>query len=300
MTDSAWGLDSAWAGDRDRAQVSPEHDPDNESFPFQSDFPPNPQQRGTVLAFLSGEECDLYSEHNVRFWMNSGTAPHDSRTFGNILKHLEELFPGTSRKTSIMKFLAHVVRIEYHTESIVRLSGFCDVVRWFGPFREIVYNQKKTCVCLCNLELLMTESQVLVSKQKMSWFAGHMSSAAAEEKLRGQPSGTYLVRFSESERKTGSFALSINVADGGGTEHVTIQGDPKMVNSEVAAKRDDPNLWLQYCADSDGRTYPSLPVLMNKRLMEDSFHDDHEDTACETACPDLPLNAIFRPYRNNS
>ncbi|CAM9950186.1 unnamed protein product [Lampetra fluviatilis] len=237
-----------WQGDVTRLEVSPEHDPDNEHFSFQNDYPPNPQQRGTMLD---------------------------------------------------------------HTESIVRLSSFCDLVRWFGPFREIVYNQKKTCVCLCNLELLMTESQVLVSKQKMrygqrkehtdrSWFAGHMSSAAAEEKLRGQPSGTYLVRFSESERETGSFALSINVADGGGTEHVTIQGDPKMVNSEVAAKRDDPNLWLQYCADSDGRTYPSLPVLMNKRLMEDSFHDDHEDTACETACPDLPLNAIFKAYKNKT
>ncbi|XP_067675971.1 uncharacterized protein [Haliotis asinina] len=226
------------------------------------------------------------------FWYSISSDSCCERVWTDFQQKLKAKFPQDpvfkGGKARIMPLLKSLLGVN---ESLakVHIKAFLRMIKFIGPFRA----EQDRCVVLKQLEDLLEHSFIKDprnKKQKISWFAGPMSRTDAETKLEGRPSGTFLIRSSETENEEGSFALSLVMADET-ISHFLIEGHPS-----EAIHSNPFSLMLTF---RDER-YSSLPHLVNNFLFKEEIsEEDGEENAtrCSKVCPGLPYNNIINGYK---
>jgi len=138
--------------------------------------------------------------------------PNESKTFlenqpiGTFLMRFSGSRPGSFVIDYVLKLnQVRSVRLTSHTG-----GGFAVLITTPGSQTEKIFKSLQ--------EVIETYSNTLFTRpfsstlSQKSWFFGDITAEEAESLLRGQPTGTFLIRF--SKKKPGSFAASFVAADG--------------------------------------------------------------------------------------
>ncbi|XP_071113697.1 uncharacterized protein [Haliotis cracherodii] len=226
------------------------------------------------------------------FWYTIRSDTCCERVWTDFYEKLKATFPQDpvlrGGKARVMPFMKSLLGVSESLDK-VNIQAFLTVIKFIGPFRA----EDDRCVVLKQLEDLVQHSlikDIRDKKKKSCWFAGQLKTEDAENKLKGKPPGTFLIRMSGSESESGSFSLSLVMKDDT-ISHFLIEGNPS------AAINSNPfNLNLTF----RDRSFSSLPELVNNFLLteEISGEDDEEiATRCSRVCPDLPYNQIINGYK---
>ncbi|XP_046553800.1 uncharacterized protein LOC124263253 [Haliotis rubra] len=157
----------------------------------------------------------LLCSHSKDFWYSIRSDTCCERVWSDFHDKLKATFPQDPAfkggKARIMPLLKSLLGVNESLEK-VHIKSFLRVIKFIGPFRA----EQDRCVVLKQLEDLLEHSFIKDPKnrkQKISWFAGPLSRKDADAKLKERPTGTFLIRLSETQSEEGSFSLALVMAD---------------------------------------------------------------------------------------
>ncbi|XP_028402862.1 uncharacterized protein LOC114525659 [Dendronephthya gigantea] len=218
----------------------------------------------------------FHTSESDHFWRSIPPIPKATtkewRKFEELLK---KEFKEESQKSQIMRFICYVLKIEPYEErhnKYVHDRDFANLVAWFGPIKTgndgLFYKIA---------DLMKKSTTYKTNTGPHSFFAGYMTKEDADQLIgNAEKVGTYLIRFSSTYADTGSFVVCLKSDTG--PEHVLLQGNPETGK-------------ISY----DGKDYDDLVQLWRRGLCMGKVSQDRK-TSCTTICPNLPLNAMFKPY----
>lgn len=254
------------------------------------------------------DECSLIasklpSQESIEFWKSIPRKGLDDsgchiKFFEKFITSMKEFSKAEEllKDSKVLNLLKTLLKVSLADETaVVEYKNFARLVKYLGPVR------KKECVLLEQIHNIKESSVVKDKKrkEKLCWFAGEMTRDDAENILKTQLCGTYLVRMSQTT--VGAFVISVKHEDN--VEHVEMLSD--FINA-VNTDPYDARLIL------NGRTYASVAKAVNSLKTQpliiaeeaDEEEDDVEEGArgsvdvfCKYCCPNLPLNGVISGYR---
>ncbi|XP_046859205.1 uncharacterized protein LOC124452660 isoform X2 [Xenia sp. Carnegie-2017] len=117
-----------------------------------------------------------------------------------------------------MYFFVHHIFTE-RDKKYVHDQDFANLIAWFGPVKSGEDG------LFAKIAKLAKGSITPKENRPHSFFAGYMSKDKADEIINKQTEvGTFLIRFSSTNAKTGSFVVCLKTD--GNTEHIELQDIP--------------------------------------------------------------------------
>ena len=219
---------------------------------------------------------DFHSTESTNFWKKIPPKP-GSRTkeWREMEEKLKSDFSKESRQSQIMRFICYVLKIEPYEErhnKYVHEEDFANLVAWFGPIKS-----GKDGLFSKITQLMKYSVDYKENSGPHSFFAGYMTKDEADKVIGDQEQvGSFLIRFSSSFASNGSFAVCLKTENG--PEHHLLEGNPETGKISF-----------------HGKDYDDLITLYRKGLCTGGVSENRR-TSCTTTCPNLPLNAMFKPY----
>lgn len=247
------------------------------------------------LKAICREECQecsvirgsiIRSPESADFWKSIKTGPSEDGCHRKFMSHFLEALDDyasdpwiNDKKTiALMKQLLRVDPSDMTAR--VAYSQFARLVLYFGPIR------KNDCIMIKQIHSIVQKSPVFTNKNRtetVSWFAGDMDRESAESLLKTQPSGTYLVRMSQTT--PGCFAVSVTSGDM--IHHFAIEAD---IETALGSCPYNANLRLHTLL------YPTLLEAVLSLRSRALVTEDGLEIMCRKCCPNLPIHSIVSGY----
>ncbi|XP_046859201.1 uncharacterized protein LOC124452658 isoform X2 [Xenia sp. Carnegie-2017] len=226
-------------------------------------------------AYQGFSTVDFHSEESREFWNKIRPQSQSKlKEWRKMRALLERDFAKECAQSQVLRFICYVLKIypfEERDKKYVHDQDFANLVAWFGPVKSGKDG------LFAKIKKLAKESITYKENGPHSFFAGYMTEDKADEIINKQTEvGTFLIRFSSTNARTGSFVVCLKTKCN--TEHIELQGNPK--SRKVSF---------------NGREYDDIVLLWKRYLSKEGVSQDGR-TSCSIVCPDLPLNAMFKAY----
>ncbi|CAB3981132.1 Hypothetical predicted protein [Paramuricea clavata] len=215
---------------------------------------------------------NFHSTYSTNFWHK--IPPPTRKEWKQVEEVLKRDFRKQSMQSQVMRFICYVLKIEPYEErhnKYVHEQDFANLVAWFGPVKD-----GKDGLFEKIAQLIKDSIMYKGNSGPHSFFAGYMTKDEADRLIGNEEKvGTFLIRFSLTYAQSGCFIVCLKTNTG--VEHVLLEGNP------ATGK-------ISY----DGKDYDDLVTLYRRALCKGGVSQDRR-TSCTTICPNLPLNAMFKP-----